>query len=160
MQRQLTLFARRGLSAMTVIAGGLLVSSVASASAAQGVQVAASTAVVHVNALPRASGNVEVNVPVAAFGQADGAPKVLVGGRTYPIVITAWVAATSGPAVVNVVASSGRLIGTTHATVRAGVTRLHYVLVVPRESGPLTVAANTHTHDGGIVTAAYNHSTR
>jgi hypothetical protein len=106
------------------------------------------------------SGNVQAIVPVAAFGPADGAPNALVAGRAYPIVITVWVAATSGPALVYVVASSGRLIGTTHTTVRAGVTRLHYALVVPRESGPLTIAANTHTHDGGTVTAAYNHSSR
>jgi hypothetical protein len=157
MQRELG-FLRRGANALTIIGGGLFVLSVASSSSALAVQVAPSHAIVH--AVPQASGSVVVSVPVAAFGPADGAPKLLVAGRTYPIVITVWVAATSGPAVVNVVTSSGRLIGLTHATVRAGVTRLHYVLVVPRESGPLTVAANTHTHDGGIVTAAYNHSTR
>jgi len=149
---------RRGVRALTIVGGGLLVSSVVVSSQALGVQVAPSNAVL--SAVPQASGNVVVSVPVASFGPADGASKVLIAGRSYPIVITAWVAATSGPAVVNVVTSSGRLIGTTHATVRAGVTRLHYVLVVPPESGPLTIAVHAHTHDGGTVTTAYNHSTR
>jgi hypothetical protein len=106
------------------------------------------------------SGNVRATVPVASFGPADGAPKVLEAGRTYPIVVTLWVAATSGPAVVNVVASSGRLVGTTRITVRAGVTRLHYALVVARGSIHLTIAVNAVTHDGGAVTDAYNHSIR
>jgi hypothetical protein len=157
MQRELG-FLRRGVRALTIVGGGLLVSSVVASSQALGVQVAPSNAVF--TTVPQVNGNVVVSVPVASFGPADGASKVLVAGRSYPIVITVWVAATSGPAVVNVVTSSGRLIGTTHTTVRAGVTRLHYVLVVPRESGPLTIAANTHTHDGGTVTAAYNHATK
>ena len=108
----------------------------------------------------RPSGDVLATVPVAAFGPADGAPKVLVAGQTYPIVITVWVAATSGPAVVNVVASSGRLIGSTRTTVRAGVTRLHYVLVVAPRSTNLTIAVHARTHDGGDVTRSYNHSIR
>jgi hypothetical protein len=156
MQRELGVL-RRGARALTIIGGGFLVSSVVSSSALA-VQVAPSNAVVHT--VPRVSGNVLVSVPVASFGPADAAPAVLAAGRSYPLVITVWVAATSGPAVVNVVTSSGRLVGTTHTTVRAGVTRLHYVLVVPRESGPLTIAVNAHTHDGGVVTAAYNHSMR
>lgn len=156
MQRELG-FLRRGASTLTIIGAGLLISSVAVSSSALAVQI--TPAIAAAKAVPPASGNVVVSVPVASFGPADGAPKVLAAGRTYPIVITVWVAATSGPAVVNVVTSSGRLFGTTHATVQAGVTRLHYVLVVPRESGPLTIAVNTHTHDGGTVTAAYNHST-
>jgi len=155
MQRELG-FLRRGAHVLTIVGGGLLVSSVASSSSALAVQVAPSTAVV--NTVPHAGGSVVVSVPVASFGPADGAPKVLAAGRIYPIVITVWVAATSGPAVVNVVASPGRLIGTAHATVRAGVTRLHYVLVVPRESGPLTIAVNTHTHEGSLVVSAYDHS--
>jgi hypothetical protein len=157
MQRELG-FLRRGAWALTIIGGGLLISSVAASSSALGVQVAPSTA--FVTTVPRASGNVAVTVPVASFGPADGAPKVLVAGQTYPIVVTVWVAATSGPAVVNVVASSGRLAGTTRTTVRAGVTRLHYALVVSRGASHLTIAVNAHTHDGGAVTTAYNHSIR
>jgi hypothetical protein len=150
-------FLQRGARALTIIGGGLLVSSVAASSSALAVQVAPSIGAV--NTVRQVSGNVVVTVPVASFGPADGAPQVLVGGRSYPIVITVWVAATSGPAVVNVVASSGRLVGTRHLTVRAGVTRLHYAFVAAG-SGPLTIAANTQTHDGGSVTAAYNHSSR
>jgi hypothetical protein len=155
MQRELGVL-RRGARALTIVSCALLVSSVAASSPALGVQVASSNAVV--NAVPRASGSVVVSVPLAAFGPADGTPKLLVAGRTYPVVITVWVAANSGPAVVNVVASSGRLIGTTHATVPAGVTRLHYALVVA-DSTYLTIAVNARTH-GGAVTGAYNHSTR
>lgn len=155
MQRELG-FLRRGARALTIIGGALLVSSVAGSSSAMAVQVAPSNAVV--NPVPQVSGNVLVSVPSAAFGPADGAPNSLLSGRTYPIVITVWVAATSGPAVINVVSSSGRLIGTTHATVRAGVTRLHYALVVARGPSPVTIAVNARTHDGGNVTAAYNHS--
>jgi hypothetical protein len=149
---------RRGARALTIIGGGLLVLSIAASSQALGVQVAPSHAVA--STVPQVGGSGVVSVPVAAFGPADGAPAKLIAGRTYPIVITVWVAATSGPAVVTVVASSGRLIGTTHATVRAGVTRLHYALVVAPGSGPLTIAANAHTHDGGTVTTAYSHSSR
>ena len=43
---------------------------------------------------------------------------------------------------------------------RAGVTRLHYALVVAPGSSYLTIAVNARTHDGGAVTAAYNHSSR
>jgi hypothetical protein len=156
MQRELG-FLRRGARALTIVSCALLVSSVAASSPAVGVQVTSANAVV--NTVPRASGSVVVSVPVAAFGPGDGAPNVLVAGRTYPVVITVWVAANSGPAVVNVVASSGRLIGTTHATVQAGVTRLHYALVVAG-STYLTIAADARTHSGGAVTGAYNHSSR
>jgi hypothetical protein len=156
MQRQLGVL-RRGIRALSIIGGGLLVSSVAVSSSALAVQVAPSHAVV--TTVPQVSGNVVVSVPAAAFGPVDGAPKVLAAGRIYPIVITVWVAAASGPAVVNVVASSGRLVGTTHLTVRAGVTRLHYAFVAPGP-GPLTIAANTHIQDGGTVTTAYNHTSR
>ncbi len=105
-------------------------------------------------------GNVVATIPMAAFGPSDGAPNTFVAGRSYPIVITVAIAATSGPAVVNVVASSGRLVGTTHMTVRAGVTRLHYALVVAPGETHVTIAVNARTHDGGAVTAAYDHSSR
>jgi hypothetical protein len=157
MQRDLGLM-RRGARALTIIGAGLLISSVAASSPALGIQVTPSNAVVHT--VPPASGNVLVSVPVASFGPADGAPSALAAGRSYPIVITVWVAATSGPAVVNVVTSSGRLTGGTHATVRAGVTRLHYELVLAPGATDLTIAVHARTHDGGSVTAAYNHSTR
>lgn len=105
-------------------------------------------------------GNVVATIPMAAFGPSDGVPKTFVAGRTYPIVITVVVAATSGPAVVNVVASSGRLVGATQVTVQAGVTRLHYALVVAPGQTHVTIAVNARTHDDGTVTAAYNHSSR
>jgi hypothetical protein len=107
---------------------------------------------------PRA--DVVATVPMASFGPADDAPQILVAGKIYPITITVWIAATSGPAIVNVVASSGRLLGTAGVTVRAGVTRLHYWLVAGPGSTELTVAVNAHTHDGGIVTRSYNQQVR
>jgi hypothetical protein len=103
-------------------------------------------------------GDVVATVPMAAFGPADGAPKTLVPGRTYPIDITVVVAATSGPGVVDVVASSGRLVGNARSTVQAGVTRLHYVLVVAHGYAQVTIAVNARTDDGGAVTHAYSHS--
>lgn len=105
-------------------------------------------------------GDVVATIPMAAFGPSDGAPNTFVAGRTYPIVVMVVVAATSGPGVVNVVASSGRLVGKARTTVRAGVTRLHYVLVVAPDSAQVTIAVNAQTHDGGSVTRAYNHSVR
>ena len=68
------------------------------------------------------AGDVVATIPVAAFGPADGLPQALVVGRTYPVVITVWVAANSGPAVVDVVSSSGRLVGITRTNARAGIT--------------------------------------
>jgi hypothetical protein len=105
-------------------------------------------------------GDVDATIPEAAFGPADGAPQALVSGKTYPVVITVFVAVTSGPAVVDVVASSGRLLGAAHTTLRAGVTRLRYELVVAPGSRFLTIAAHVRTHDGGAVTDAYNHQVR
>ena len=100
-------------------------------------------------------------IPMAAFGPSDGVPKTFVAGRTYPIVITVVVAATSGPAVVNVVASSGRLVGATQVTVQAGVTPdSAYALVVAPGQTHVTIAVNARTHECGTVTAAYNHSSR
>jgi hypothetical protein len=105
-------------------------------------------------------GDVVATIPMASFGPADGAPQILVAGKTYPITVTVWIAATSGPAIVNVVASAGRLLGTTGVTVRAGVTRLHYWLVAGPGSTELSIAVNAHTRDGGIVTRSYNQQVR
>jgi len=107
------------------------------------------------------SGNVVVTIPMVAFGPADGAPQSLVAGKTYPLIITVWIAATSGPALVDVVTSSGLLVGCARTVVPAGVTRLHCALVLkPTSTTHLTIAANARTHDGGAVTAAYNHAIR
>jgi hypothetical protein len=107
------------------------------------------------------SGNVVVTIPVAAFGPADGAPQSLVAGKTYSLIITVWIAATSGPALVDVVTSSGLLVGCARTVVLAGVTRLHCALVLePTSTTNLTLAVYARTHDGGAVIAAYNHSIR
>lgn len=105
-------------------------------------------------------GNVDATIPMAAFGPADGAPSALVSGKAYPLVVTVFVAATSGPAIVSMVTSSGRLVGNTGATLHAGVTRLRYVLVVAPGSKFVTIAAHVRTHDGGAATVTYNHQAR
>jgi hypothetical protein len=105
-------------------------------------------------------GNVAATVPTASLGPADGAPQALIAGKTYQVVITVWVAAASGPATVDVVTSSGRLIGTASTTVPAGVSRLRYALVTAPVSTHLTIAVRVLTHDGGGVTAAFSHQVR
>jgi hypothetical protein len=104
------------------------------------------------------SGNVDATIPVAAFGPTDGAPQPLVAGRTYPIVITVFVAAASGPAAVEVRASSGRLLGCTQRVVPAGVTRLHCTLAVADTAARyVSIGVTLRTHDHGVVVRAYGH---
>jgi hypothetical protein len=103
-------------------------------------------------------GNVIARVPVASFGPADGAPNTLVVDGTYPIVITVWVAATSGPAVIDAASSSGRLIGCAQRVVPAGVSRLRCTLVVaPTTAQRLNIAVEARMYDDGVVVSAYSH---
>lgn len=103
-------------------------------------------------------GDVAATVPVAAFGPADGAPQTLRAGRSYPIVITVWVAATSGPAIVDAKTSSGRLTSCPQRVVSAGVTRLHCTLAVsPGATHQVNVDVRASTHDHGVVVSSYRH---
>jgi hypothetical protein len=105
------------------------------------------------------SGNVDVTIPVAAFGPSDGAPQALLAGRAYPVDITVWVAATSGPAAIEVRTSSGRLSDCAQRTVPTGVARLHCSLVVPHGAARyVSIAITARTHDEGIVVRAYSHT--
>jgi hypothetical protein len=85
-------------------------------------------------------------------------PPLLVAGRTYPVVITVWVAAKSGPAVIDISTSSGRLIGCAQRTVPAGVTRVRCALTVaPAASRDVTIGVSARTHDRGVVVRDYPH---
>jgi hypothetical protein len=107
----------------------------------------------------QSSGQVVATVPAASFGPSDAVPQLLVAGRTYPVVITVWVAAKSGPAVIGISTSSGRLTGCAQRIVPAGVTRVRCTLnAAPAAALYVSIGVSARTHDHGIVVRTYPHA--
>jgi hypothetical protein len=92
MQRQRGLLGR-GFRALSIIGGGLVVSSIAASSPAQGTQVVASYAAASASTVPRAGGNVQVVVPPALVAPSDGLTNNLTVGKSYELVVHVWLAA-------------------------------------------------------------------
>ena len=130
----------------------------------EGLAHAASSSVMSASAMKRLqstppSGSVEATVPVAAFGPADGAPKRTcrwpgLSDRDHRV----------GCSDVRPCCRQRRrklrAVGRDHPHNRAGwrdpacTTRS----VLRLDRAHLTIAVTARTHDGGAVTAAYNHS--